>query len=443
MRKELNDGLILRSLSSGTSQDKANLTQFYVDVFTEAYGPEDEWLGPWCDDLLSDKHPTITDDDIWVVVDPAMDDQIVSATLLIPQTWRYEDIEFPVGRVELVATHKEYRHRGLVRQLFEAAHQRSEALGHNVQAITGIPYFYRQFGYAMAVDLGASGVLPFQFIPKLKDEQQPKFTLRSATMDDIPQIMKWEQEHIRRYALTAVRSETIWEYEMSGRSRLTDQTYMYHIIVDMNGQDVGYVGIDRLSSQGRVGVYDYVVGEETSYLATFDDVLRGLQTWTTENAQEGRQLPHHIRFSSGIYDTLRPLIEKTSNADVRDNFYAWYLRVADLPQLVRDFAPVLEKRLESSLAHRLTDQIHISFHSKKGLRIKFEDGKVVEVDDSAPEIDKEDAAFPFHTFLNIVFGHRTIQELQRILPDAYANRKGQVVLGILFPKRQSWLVPLA
>ncbi len=33
-------------------------------------------------------------------------------------------------------------------------HQRSADEGHLVTAITGIPYFYRQFGYEYALDLG-------------------------------------------------------------------------------------------------------------------------------------------------------------------------------------------------------------------------------------------------------------------------------------------------
>ena len=53
----------------------------------------------------------------------------------------------------MVATRPAYRKRGLVRAVFEMAHARSAAKGELVQVITGIPYFYRQFGYEYALDL--------------------------------------------------------------------------------------------------------------------------------------------------------------------------------------------------------------------------------------------------------------------------------------------------
>ena len=238
MQHQLDDGLILRSLDEGYESDKQNLTKFYVDVFTDAYGPEDEDLQYWINDLLDDKHPTVTDADIWVVVDSTQDDRIVSALLLIPQVWRYAGVDIGVGRVELVATHKEYRDRGLVRKLFDVLHARSESLGHDIQAITGIPYFYRQFGYAMAVELGMGGTLPFGAIPKLKDDEKVKYTLRAVTSDDIPQLMEWDCAFGKDYLLSVDRPAAIWKYELA--SRTPPLGYKLHIIVNENGEDVGF-----------------------------------------------------------------------------------------------------------------------------------------------------------------------------------------------------------
>ena len=93
-----------------------------------------------------------------------------------------------VGRPEQVATHPDYRRRGLVRALFEAFHQRSAADGELLQAITGIEYFYRQFGYEYALDLAA--IAPFADIPNLKDGETEAYRLRPATIDDIPLLME-------------------------------------------------------------------------------------------------------------------------------------------------------------------------------------------------------------------------------------------------------------
>ena len=75
---------------------------------------------------------------------------------LISQTWTYDGIPFGVGRPELVGTQPEYRKRGLVRAQFEVIHAFSAERGEMVQAITGIPFYYRQFGYEMAMGLGGA-----------------------------------------------------------------------------------------------------------------------------------------------------------------------------------------------------------------------------------------------------------------------------------------------
>src|SRR6185437_15754545 len=75
------------------------------------------------------------------------DHPIVACSCLWQHTWEYAGIPFGVGRPEYVAVHPAYRRRGLVREIFTLLHARSVMRGDMIQAITGIPYFYRQFGY--------------------------------------------------------------------------------------------------------------------------------------------------------------------------------------------------------------------------------------------------------------------------------------------------------
>ena len=75
---------------------------------------------------------------------------IVCCTYLWRQTWAYEGVAFGVGRPENVATSAAYRGWSLVRAIFDLVHARSAAEGHIVQEITGIPYYSRRLGYAVA-----------------------------------------------------------------------------------------------------------------------------------------------------------------------------------------------------------------------------------------------------------------------------------------------------
>ena len=148
--RDLGDGLVL---CQATIADVDRVVLFNTHVHSDqGWDVPDTKLGFWVQDLMSGSHPTVTVGDFLVVEDTATG-EIVSSTNLIPQTWSYAGIEFGVGRPELVGTHPDYRRRGLVRAQFEVLHQWSAERGHSVQAITGIPWYYRQFGYDMALDL--------------------------------------------------------------------------------------------------------------------------------------------------------------------------------------------------------------------------------------------------------------------------------------------------
>ncbi len=68
--------------------------------------------------------------------------------------------------------------------------------------------------------------------------------------------------------------------------------------------------------------------------------------------------------------------------------------------------------------------------------------KTVEAWQPAPGA-KESAAFPDLTFLQVLFGYRSIDELRFSFKDCYmANNDAQVVLRALFPRRLSDVFPI-
>ena len=148
--RDLGNGLILRRSSSA---DADELADFCGRIHSEAgFDQPDLYIAAWTRDLLTRPHPTFNPDD-FTVVEEISTGRIVSTLNWISQTWSYEGIKFGVGRPELVGTLPEFRNRGLVRVQFDEVHQWSVQRGEMVQAITGIPFYYRQFGYEMAIDL--------------------------------------------------------------------------------------------------------------------------------------------------------------------------------------------------------------------------------------------------------------------------------------------------
>jgi len=166
--RDLGDGLILRR---STLADAEKLAEFNSRIHSED-GPEkpDDRLGWWTRDLLELPHPTFGAGDFTIVEEQATG-RIVSSLNHISQIWTYDGIPFKVGRPELVGTLPEFRNRGLVRIQFEEIHKWSSERGEMVQAITGIPYFYRMFGYEMAMDLDGARSGFEMNLPKLEDNQ--------------------------------------------------------------------------------------------------------------------------------------------------------------------------------------------------------------------------------------------------------------------------------
>ncbi len=141
-----------------------------------------------------------------------------------------------MGRPELVGTDAAYRNRGLVRKQFEVVHEWSRQRGELVQVITGIPYFYRQFGYEMGLDLsGGKGGYEAQ-VPVLEAGQQESYLIRPATRDDLPWVTRMHQRDVKRSMVAAFRDEALLLYEMEGASEKNVNHYKPCVIETSQGQ---------------------------------------------------------------------------------------------------------------------------------------------------------------------------------------------------------------
>jgi len=160
-RRELGDGLVLHW---SRPEDTERLAALYADVFRRSADvPSNSYMAAWTRDMMSGRHPLIDPTDFALVEDTRAG-AIVAAACLLSQTWEYDGIPCPIGRPEAVGTAIGYRDRGLVRAIFELIHARSVARGDLAQGITGIPYYYRQFGYEYALDLDGNRALSFAAI---------------------------------------------------------------------------------------------------------------------------------------------------------------------------------------------------------------------------------------------------------------------------------------
>ncbi len=438
--QSLGDGLLLRR---ATPADIEAVTKLNSRILTDE-GELPSWLEAWTRDLMSGRHPVTTAAD-FVIVEDTKTGQLVSSMGLIPQVWFYEDIPFGVGRPELVVTDPAYRRRGLVRAIFEVIHALSAAQGHLAQAITGIPWFYRQFGYEYALPLGGSCNLNLSDIPPLKEREAEPFQTRLATEADIPILMRLYRHQCAGKLVTTQIDEARWRYDLSGHSPGSFQEVHIYCLLDETDRVIGYFTTSAHFWWDRLVLWELTVVEGISLRAVLPTVARALkvQAEAYQAKAEANQKPlTGLRFNLGLEHPAYAAFENKFGPFQRP--YAWYVRVPDLPAFIGHIAPVLEKRLSASVMSGFSGELKITFY-RGGLRLVFEQGRLAEVRDwQAPGTDHhwDGAGFPPLVFLQLLFGYHSLEELRAAFPDCRADEEPALLLNALFPKQLSWVLPL-
>lgn len=436
--RDLGDGLILRR----ASMDDADAL---VDMNSRMHsddGPDKpyERIGIWTRDLLAPHHPTIRPSDFTIVEETATG-RIVSTLCLIPQTWTYEGIPFGVGRPELVSTLPEFRNRGLVRIQMEEVHRWSEERGHLAQIITGIPYFYRQFGYDMALNFVGRRFGFEAHVPVLKDGEAEPFVIRPAEETDAEFILRVYEENEKRYSISCQRALENIRYEMSGQSRESVNCFEMMVIENVKGERVGY--FQHATELWFGGLYCTYFGLSNgiSWLDVSPSVARYLWMKGGEIAARASTSRTSFGFSLGEGHPVYEALDDKLPAQRKP--YAFYVRVADVSEFVNQVRPALEKRLAESIAAGYSGELKISFY-REGMRMVFEYGRILTVEPMKIAVGvSTDVSFPDLTFLHLLFGHRSFDELRHAFTDCYPeNNTARVLLNALFPKRLSNVYPI-
>lgn len=433
--RELGDGLRLRW---ATPEDTEALAAFNEGMHGGDPGTPPQALVYWTRDLMSGAHPTVSAGDFTIVEDTRRENRIVSTLCLISQTWAYEDISFGVGRPELVGTEPEYRRRGLVRAQMEAVHAKSAGRGELVQGITGIPWFYRQFGYEMTVNLGGGRTLYWPDAPKLAAGEQETYRLRPAETSDIPLLSRLYAAHCRASLLTRIKSEAEWRWEIAGAHPEALTCRYYEVIEDEMGQAAGYLAWNP--DERRSVVTELAALPGHSLRTVCEAVARAFRQ-RAETSSESSP-PACLEFSLSLAHPVYAVLAKTL-AKWRPP-YAWYLRVPDLPAFLGRIAPVLGQRLVGSPVAGYSGTLRLNFYHQH-LSLTFAEGRLADAAPYTPaHYTDGDACFPGLTFLQLLFCHRSLADLQYAFPDCRANNEcATVLLETLFPPRPSRIDDLA
>lgn len=443
---DLGNGLVCRW---STAADQPKIAQcmgkIYRNTPEEAYHPRAMDIARV---LMAGDFPYMGPDDFALVEDTTVPGSpVVAYTCLWRLRWRYDDIPFGVGQPEMVATDAAYRNRGLVRALFAMVHARSEAEGHLVQAITGIPYFYRQFGYEFVLDLEGNCIVPVAAIPVKEGDAAEPFHLRLAVLDDVPQLMALYDRSRGESLVWNDVPESFWRHHIAAwddpfvqndplRTILHGRLYM---VVTNDGAPAGYVRSAAKHWDEKFQVWGLHLDAPVNWQIAAPWLLRALHALAAQiPATEDNAKPlAAIELMLGRSHPLYTILEQTLPLRIVPP-YAWYLRVPDVRGFLRHIAPVLEARLANSIVAGYTGELKIDLY-RDGMRLLFEQGKLAGVEPwRAPAYgDGADAGCPPLLFLQLLFCYRSLAELRAFFPDVWVNDGTAPLLDALFPKLPS------
>lgn len=442
-------------MRSAFREEADALAEFCARVFMDeplaessGTGTEAYWIAKWIHDLLGKPHPTLNPDDI-IIVEDVEKGCIASTTTYLTQTWKYDGVEFEIGRPEIVGTDREYRNRGLIREQFELMHRWAEERGHLVQVVLGIPSYYRLFGYEYALPAEGGRYTPIASLPKWGNEKR-EFQLRDATEDDVPFITKVLNDSTRRSMVSPVFREDEVRYltfDRTERSAVCHKTaILCKSVGDGPGEPIGVLMYAMVIEIDEGVVLRMEMSEPRYWREALPPLLKELRM-LAEKASEGHHDPQ--REIKSIRQDLQPehpayVFDDGALGHEPERQYGWYVRVPEVAAFLRKIAPALEARIEASLHVGITGKVEIRVDRDR-ITIDFEDGKIISVEHQKA-VHRENASggwtasarFPGQTFLPVLFGMRSVSETIAAHTDANAGSKSsRHLIKTLFPKRSS------
>lgn len=339
-----------------------------------------------------------------VVVDG---ERVVSTALLLDETLRLADVVLPAGQVELVATHREYEGRGLVRALMGWAHERSAAQGHLLQVMIGIPYYYRLFGYEYAIDIPGAHPLA---VPPTDVGGDPGVSLRRAEPRDIPALVALQDAAQRAADVTMPHPPARWRSLLQHSASTT-------WVLEREGAAV---------ASARTGPPEetVVVAEAAaSTAAAADELLRAL---LREQATALR-IVHRPGTTTGRTWGARL-------AEVPTQAQQYYVRLPAPERVLDPLRPVLHRRLADADVDRVGKDVVLSTFGRHYRMSVTSDGLgpvVVGGPMQSPGAFGGAGVAPDYLGA-LLFGSRGMQGLAQIRPDVYPGPDAELFCT-LFP----------
>ncbi|HEY3064389.1 MAG TPA: GNAT family N-acetyltransferase [Methylomirabilota bacterium] len=447
MLRDLGDGLVMRR---GRAADAEAFGALSADCLRFQDTPEPHpAFGVVIRDLMTGRHPTFCPEDALLVEDAR--GALVSGAVFLTQNVRFAGTPIVAGQPEFISTLPAYRGRGLVRAMIETFHAWSAERGHTMQIISGIPWFYRQFGYELAIDRGGG---PLVAIDRMPADAASGYRVRPMEIKDAGFAARLDAHAAQRYLLTVPRDEALWRYELDGHSEGSIARSEWCVVETLDGRPVAAANHLPRADGMTLPVMSLEVVADVPWRAV---VAALVPYWRARGeelaARDGKKPLAFLGFWWLGHE--HPLYAAVHFTDFRRQ-EGVYVRVPDLARFLTVVRPALERRLAASAMSGYSGTLVISLY-RHGVELVFENGTLVRVAPWRPTFTtigqemsrattdrrRADAFFPGLTFLQLLFGSRSFARLEAAFPDCIARTgEGRALLEALFPPLPSdvWLL---
>lgn len=416
----LGDGFVLRALASSfDAAEVERLASFNAAVH------QDEQVAALTRGLTL-YHPDSRPEH-WLIAEEAATGQIVSSLCLIPWTWRYADVTLRSGEMGIVGTLPDYRRRGLVRALDRRFKSLLDEGGFHLSHIQGIPYFYRQLGYEYALPLEGGWHLRLDQVADEASVLAGRRRFRRATPDDVPALIGLYDEAARHLDISAPRDECAWRFLLEHEPLTAHASETWLLL----GQDEEPRGYWRVA---RFGFGDGLIVDEASWLP-LDAAKAVLGRVKAQAAERGKPF---IRLSAPDGNPL-VVVGRAWGAQNAGR-YAWQIHVPDAVRLLRQIAPVLERRLAASFLAGITRVVCFDLYREQ-IVLHLSEGNVTRVErGSGGEVEGAVClALPPNLLAPLVLGWRGRAALAAAYPDVGIWGDAEPLADVLFPPMTAFL----
>lgn len=415
--RQLGDGLLLRT---ATDQDLEGIVTLSARLHGENEGrclphllrPQPPPTPPRTDPAAAagDRLLTTGPEDWTVVVDQGDGDRVVSICALFAHRLRVASVVLPVGQVEYVATDEAHQRKGLVRAQVAEHHRRSDGRGDLLTLITGIPHYYRRFGYGYALDWPRQHALP------LTIEPVPDIHVRPATVEDVTDVAALHDAAQARCGIALLRSQRSWTTLLGHGAEWNDEV----LVAEADGEVVGSVRSMRWPEEPVAVLTEGTARSEAA----------GQALLAAGRAAAGTgQLLAWERLGDPFTVALHRI------ASPAGRWHPTYVRIPDPLALLEELRPVLDGRLARSPFARERGRLDLSLYSTS-LRFGYEQGQITSIERAPGIEDPEhggDAAVSPEELPALLLGRFGASGLARQRDDVLVGLHADL-LDVLFPR---------